>query len=60
MKLLVCATIMGRTTQMFHEDNWRELDEPYPGTDSHVANDVQEYIVFNSGQVLPCYVMHVD
>jgi len=60
MKLLVCATIMGRTAQMYSEDNWREQDEPYPGADSHVANSGQEYIVFNSGQVLPCYVMHVD
>ncbi|MCJ1249610.1 hypothetical protein MMC30_006836 [Trapelia coarctata] len=60
MKLLVCATIMGRTAQMYHDDNWREQDEPYPGADSHVANGGQEYIVFNSGQVLPCYVLHVD
>lgn len=60
MKLIVCATITGRTAQMRSEDDWREQSEPYPGADSHVANNQQEYTVFDSAQVLPCYVLHVD
>ncbi|MCJ1391621.1 hypothetical protein MMC18_004485 [Xylographa bjoerkii] len=45
---------------MSREDNWREMSEPYPGSDSHVGNDGREYIVFNTGQVLPCYILHID
>lgn len=60
MKLIVCATIMGRSAQMRSEDDWREQSEPYPGADSHVANKQQEYIVFDAAQVLPCYVLHLD
>ncbi|MCJ1472058.1 hypothetical protein MMC13_000703 [Lambiella insularis] len=60
LKLLVCATLMGRVAHMYREDNWREMSLPYPGADSHVANDKMEYIVFNSAQVLPCYVLHID
>ncbi|MCJ1405212.1 hypothetical protein MMC11_008439 [Xylographa trunciseda] len=60
LKLIVCATLMGRVAQMSREDDWREMSEPYPGSDSHVGNDGQEYIVFNSGQVLPCYILHID
>ena len=60
IKLIVCATIMGRSAQMRSGDNWREQSEAYPGADSHVANNQYEYIVFDSGQVLPCYVLHLD
>ncbi|KAJ7583193.1 hypothetical protein C8J56DRAFT_893928 [Mycena floridula] len=60
IKLLVCATIMGRTAAMFREDNWRDQNHPYPGSDSHVANNEKEYIVFDNAQILPCYVLHLD
>ncbi len=60
LKLLVCATIMGISSTMFREDNWRIQTEPYPGADSHVANEQYEYVVFDQAQILPCYVIHLD
>ncbi|KAI2607296.1 ADP-ribosylation [Hypoxylon fragiforme] len=60
IKLIVCATLMGRTAQVSREDNWRDQTEPYPGSESHVANRNLEYIVFDSAQVLPVYVIHID
>ncbi|KAI1078925.1 ADP-ribosylation [Whalleya microplaca] len=60
IKLLVCATIMGRTASMGREDNWRSKSEPYPGADSHVANRGLEYIVFDTHQIIPIYVVHID
>ncbi|THU89697.1 hypothetical protein K435DRAFT_781494 [Dendrothele bispora CBS 962.96] len=59
LKLIVCATIMGRSVQMYRKDNWREQSKPYPNSDSHIANDGQEYIVFDNAQILPCYVVHL-
>lgn len=59
LKLVVCATLMGRATPVFREDNWREQKEPYPGADSHVSNKGQEYIVFSNARILPCYVIHL-
>ena len=60
MKLIVCAVLMGRSAHMFWEDNWREQSKPYVNADSHVGNDGFEYIVFDSAQILPCYVLHLD
>ncbi|KAI1325114.1 ADP-ribosylation [Xylariaceae sp. FL0255] len=60
IKLLVCATLMGRTAQVFRADNWRDQSRPYPGSDSHTANDGFEYIVFESAQIIPVYVIHID
>ncbi|KAI0899682.1 ADP-ribosylation [Annulohypoxylon nitens] len=60
IKLIVCATLMGRAAGMTREDNWRDQTEPYPGSDSHVANRDLEYIVFDTAQILPVYVIHID
>jgi hypothetical protein len=60
MKLIVCATVMGRASAVFRGDNWRDLSQPREGADSHVGNCEQEYIVFDSAQILPCYVVHLD
>ncbi|KAK7466115.1 hypothetical protein VKT23_004839 [Stygiomarasmius scandens] len=60
LKLIVCATIMGRHARMFRDDNWREQGKPYSGVDSHVGNNELEYIVFDNAQILPCYVVHLD
>lgn len=59
-KLIVCATLMGRPATVFRGDNWREQNKPYPGADSHVSNEGQEYIVFSAARILPCYVIHLD
>lgn len=60
LKLLVCATLMGRPAQMSREDSWWTRSEPFPGAHSHVGNNMYEYVVFNSAQILPCYVIHLD
>ncbi|KAI1386343.1 ADP-ribosylation [Hypoxylon trugodes] len=60
IKLIVCATLMGVSANMTRNDNWREQSEPYPGADSHVANRDLEYIVFDTAQILPVYVIHID
>lgn len=60
LKLLVCATLMGRPAHMTRQDSWRDRSEPYPGAHSHVGNNEFEYVVFNSAQILPCYVVHLD
>jgi hypothetical protein len=60
LKLIVCATIMGRKKMITRQDDWRLHRESYPGSDSHVANQQLEYIVFDKTQILPCYVIHLD
>ncbi|KAI0848286.1 hypothetical protein F5Y00DRAFT_270249 [Daldinia vernicosa] len=60
IKLLVCATIMGRSADVYRDDNWRNQSQAYPGADSHVSNRGLEYIVFDSAQILPIYVIHID
>jgi hypothetical protein len=60
LKLLICAVVMGRTACLHWGDNWMDQTEPYPKSDSHVNDSQLAYIAFNSAQVLPCYVLHVD
>ncbi len=60
LKLIVCATLMGRTAGVYREDNWRQQSEPMPQADSHVANMNHEYIVFDEAQIVPCYIVHLD
>ncbi|KFY63038.1 hypothetical protein V496_04257 [Pseudogymnoascus sp. VKM F-4515 (FW-2607)] len=59
LKLIVCATLMGRSAHLSREDQWSKHSVPYPGAHSHVGNEF-EYVVFNSAQILPCYVVHLD
>lgn len=60
LKLIVCATVMGISATMGRDDNWRERKTPFPGSNSHVTQDQNEYIVFNRAQIIPCYVIHLD
>ncbi|KAJ2896515.1 hypothetical protein MKZ38_005468 [Zalerion maritima] len=60
LKLIVCATLMGRPAAVTRDDNWRCQYESYPGSDSHVANNKFEFIVFDSAAILPVYVIHLD
>ncbi|EPS44865.1 hypothetical protein H072_1151 [Dactylellina haptotyla CBS 200.50] len=60
LKLIVCATIMGRPARVTRADNWRNQSEPYPNADSHVANNEYEYIVFQPRQTIPVLVVHLD
>ncbi|UNI22133.1 hypothetical protein JDV02_008052 [Purpureocillium takamizusanense] len=60
VKLIVCATLMGRARRMYREDGWRDSDEAYEGADSHVGNEGLEYVVFDPRRILPVYVVHLD
>lgn len=60
LKLIVCATIMGRCKYVNRDDCWRDQNVPMPGAHSHVANDMMEYVVFDEAQIIPCYVIHLD
>ena len=57
-KLIVCAVLMGRRVTV-GPGNLRERQWPKKGYDSHVSTSGFEYIVFNSAQLLPLYVLHV-
>ena len=56
-KLIVCAVLMGR--RYVCSDPCRERDTAKDGYDSHASPMGFEYIVFNSAQLLPLYVLHV-
>ncbi|KAI1768792.1 ADP-ribosylation [Hypoxylon sp. FL1150] len=60
IKLFACATLMGRTAHVTRDDDWRGQSQPYPGADSHIANRNLEYVVFDTAQILPVYVIHID
>lgn len=60
MKLIVCGTLMGRTALIKIQDQWRNMDDPMLGAESHVANQGFEYIVYREAQIIPCYVIHID
>jgi Poly(ADP-ribose) polymerase catalytic domain len=60
LKLIVCATLMGRAATMHRADNWREFGQTRPDAESHISDNQLEYIVFDSAQILPCYVVHLD
>ncbi|KAK6855420.1 hypothetical protein PG990_008284 [Apiospora arundinis] len=61
LKLIICATLMGRTSSVFREDNWREKSQTHSSeVDSYVANQNLEYIVFSPAQIVPVYVVHLD
>lgn len=60
LKLIACATLTGICRYMLRDDNWRHQDAPYPGAHCHAANDLLEYVVFDTAQITPCYVIHLD
>ncbi|KAK3721693.1 hypothetical protein LTR37_002858 [Vermiconidia calcicola] len=57
-RLIICATLMGRamTVQSARGETGPICDSMH----SHVSPDGLEYIVFQSPQILPCYVLHLD
>ena len=63
MRLLVCATVMGRP--MERQINERPRQGYTPGllsdqAHSHVSPNQLEYIVFDDAQIIPVYVLHLD
>ena len=54
-KLIVCAALLGRKRQRIFRGEKENMD----GYDSVVSPCQMEYVVFNSAQILPLYVLHV-
>ena len=59
IKLIVCATLMGRIASTDKHSS-RTQTEALKGYDSQMSSDDNQYIVFDSARVLPCYVLHLD
>ncbi|TKA76875.1 hypothetical protein B0A55_03197 [Friedmanniomyces simplex] len=60
MRLLVCATLMGRPLHVTQDEAWRTSEVLHHAAHSHVSSNKMEYIVFDARQIIPCYVLHVD
>jgi hypothetical protein len=60
MKLIVCAVLMGRAMTVTRDETWRTNGVADPTAHSHVSPNKLEYIVFDTAQIVPCYVIHFD
>ena len=60
VKLIVCATLMGRTKRVDRSFGLRNESTAVANHDSHIANRDLEYVVFDVAQILPVYVIHLD
>ena len=60
MRLLVCATLMGRALQVTRNEAWRTTELQHSDAHSHVSPNGLEYVVFDARQIVPCYVLHLD
>ena len=60
MRLIVCATLMGRALTVSRDGAWRVEDVLDNNAHSHTSEDGLQYIVFASSQIIPCYVLHLD
>lgn len=59
MRIVVCATLMGRSLQV-SRDEAEDTHNRDPTVQSHVSPDKMEYVVFDAAQMVPCYVLHID
>ncbi|KAF7192107.1 hypothetical protein HII31_06493 [Pseudocercospora fuligena] len=60
MRMLICATLMGRSLQVGREQTRRTEGVYREGAHSRVSLNELEYIVFDEDQIIPCYVLHID
>jgi hypothetical protein len=59
MRLLVCAVLMGRPMERFSTQ--RHLGGLFSDhAHSHVSPNQMQYVVFDSAQIIPVYVLHLD
>lgn len=59
LRIIVCATLMGRAATVQRADARRCHGLLVDHAHSHVSPNQKEYIVFNSAQIIPCYVLHM-
>jgi hypothetical protein len=63
MRLLVCATLMGRPMERQLDQRRKQGHAPGLLSDqahSHVSPNQLEYVVFDNAQIIPVYVLHLD
>jgi hypothetical protein len=60
LRIVVCATLMGRPVQVSRAATRRTKGLSHEQADSHVSPNELEYIVFDTAQIIPCYVLHLD
>lgn len=60
LRMVVCATLMGRPLRVSRDETRRKTGVLNGQADSHVNWDQNEYIVFDAAQIIPCYVLHLD
>lgn len=59
LKLVICATIMGRAAEQLPQCAGRDDTTPVLDADSYVNRNQMQYVVFNPAQIIPCYVIHL-
>jgi len=59
-RILVCAVLMGMPLGVDPAMARRVKGLLSPTATSHVSPDGYEYVVFDSAQIIPCYVLHCD
>lgn len=60
MRLLICATLMGRPMQRQWGQSLGTGGLLSDQAHSHVSPNHLEYVVYNSSQIIPVYVLHLD
>jgi Poly(ADP-ribose) polymerase catalytic domain len=60
LRLIICAVLMGRPLQVTREATRRTTEIADQTANSHVSPNLCEYVVFDSAQIIPCYVVHLD
>ena len=59
-RIVVCATLMGRALQVSRGEARGVEGLLSEDAHSHVSPSQLEYIVFDTAQIIPCYVLHLD
>ena len=60
LRLVICAVLMGRPLQVTRQETWRKTAIADQEAHSHVSESELEYVVFDSAQIIPCYVVYID
>ena len=60
MRLIVCATLMGRPFNVDYNEARGVSGVLHKRAHSHVGSNFYQYVVFQSAQIIPCYVLHLD
>ena len=57
-KLLLCQLLIGNPKQLRHDQRCDAKKTPYGGYTSHIVNDGDEIVMFDTDAILPTYIIH--